>query len=825
MLRAAHLPRSQPSVLNFLLVNKRWQQTPASPGTGTTASTKSTPGSNTTQYAINNPSSTLKTQTAAARPSFNAPIDRTNNPYKTTTSPTSSYIPPSSQSTSPPSGRKSGSSTSSIVKTIIYGVTLGVAATLVYAEYENDSFRRQLESTIPYTSTVLGGIDQVIDPILGRQKPITKVITDKLPDLAYVKDKISAKDQIKKLGEQVKDTTNNVLDKLPDKNTLKKAGEQAKDAINKASDKLTDQSKIKGIVTEATDQVKDAVHTVRDALPDTAGLKKNLAHAKEQVQDATHIVKETVKDALPTLPKGQSGELSGKIGDPVFVEEPGEMGVPPPIPQDKYKKLEEEISQLFAPLSTQMDDALAAAREHISHMKTLIDNPHISTSDHETWKKAEQLQEQVKTSYEKVTEKLREWKDKLVDYTTATNGQIHPEEKKLDEKYQELHKQYTTSTFVKNFRTYIDEATKSFQKEIETMFPSLAGKNPTQLTHEDLQALLVHAHRRIVKLQNDIARMRINESDSIKAGVEVARSDIDRLVEERVLQRVEKTTEQLTEELKSYEKNLRQQFDEQLKYEIVLQHQALTQYLADVLSRQYQEWAREYEKQLENESIKINLNLQNQLRSTLDRLHAIEQAIEANYDSQQRGRQAQQLWIQAQNILNQIVHGKTTADDIDVISKIVPNEKFVHILLNELKSDDLPVTNEEVLRERFSHVNKLCRRLALIDNEHNSLWNYFLSYLQSLLIVRQRDDSILTDDAIDLNQLSTFTILNYVQSYLEHNQWYNALRLMQLLSGEPRNVAQSWINDTRNYLAKKQTSELLEAYSNSIGLGTLPRTA
>ena len=458
-------------------------------------------------------------------------------------------------------------------------------------------------------------------------------------------------------------------------------------------------------------------------------------------------------------------------------------------------------------------------------MKNVIDNPNISTSDHETWKHAEHLQEKAKASYEKATHSLREWKDKLIEYTTTTKGEIHPHEKQLDEKYRELHKQYTTSTFVKKFRTYIDEATKSFQKEIETMFPSLSGKGPSQLTHEDLQALLLHAHRRIAKLQNEIARMRINESDSVKAAIDVARADIDRLVEQQVQERVEKTTEQLIEELKLYEKNLRQQFDEQLKHEIVLQHQALTQYLASVLSRQYQEWANEYERQLENESIKINLNLQDQLRSTLDRLHAIEYAIEANYDSQVRGRQAQQLWIQAQNILNQIVHGTTTDNDLDVVSKIVPNEKFVHVLLNELKNDDNPQTNERILRERFAHVNKLCRRVALIDDKHNSLWNYFLSYLQSLLIVRQRDDSILIDDAVDLNRLNTFTILNYVQSYLEHNQWYNALRLMQLLTGEPRNVAQSWINDTRNYLARKQTSELLEAYSNSIGLGTLPRSA
>jgi hypothetical protein len=72
-------------------------------------------------------------------------------------------------------------------------------------------------------------------------------------------------------------------------------------------------------------------------LPDTKSVKKNLTHAKEKVEDAAHTVKETIKDALP-LSKGQSGEPSGKIGDPVFIEEPGEIAVPPPIPQAKYKQ-------------------------------------------------------------------------------------------------------------------------------------------------------------------------------------------------------------------------------------------------------------------------------------------------------------------------------------------------------------------------------------------------------------------------------------------------------------------------------------------------------
>ena len=84
--------------------------------------------------------------------------------------------------------------------------------------------------------------------------------------------------------------------------------------------------------------MKGAVNTVRDALPTTTSIKKNLADAKEQVQDAAHTVKETLKETIPPLPKGRSGEPSGKIGDPVFLEEAGETAVPPPLPQAKYKQ-------------------------------------------------------------------------------------------------------------------------------------------------------------------------------------------------------------------------------------------------------------------------------------------------------------------------------------------------------------------------------------------------------------------------------------------------------------------------------------------------------
>ena len=72
--------------------------------------------------------------------------------------------------------------------------------------------------------------------------------------------------------------------------------------------------------------MKDSVNTVRDALPDPKAVKKTLSNAKESVEDAA----KAVKDALP-LGKGVSGEPSRKMGDPVFLEEPGEVAAPPPI--------------------------------------------------------------------------------------------------------------------------------------------------------------------------------------------------------------------------------------------------------------------------------------------------------------------------------------------------------------------------------------------------------------------------------------------------------------------------------------------------------------
>jgi hypothetical protein len=332
MLRAIYLSRAQPAARNLFLVTKRFQQSSPPSGSATTASTKSTPGSSITQSATSNPSSATKTQTASTKTSSNAPIDRSNNPQKTTTTPPPSTPPPSSKTVPPSSSSSYPASSSSggsggTVKAIVYGVALGLGVTLLYAEYDNGSFRRKVESTLPLSSTILSGLDKIIDPVFGRQKKLTTIISEKLPDISVVTNKLPDKDQIKKAGEQVKDAANTLYNKLPDQKQIQKAGEQAKDAINDAYDKLPEYKKVKGAVTHAADQVKFIFKRKENIETILYYKVKDAAHS---VRDAAKSVKDTVKDALPTT-KGVSGEQSRRGNDPVFLEEAGEMITKPPL--------------------------------------------------------------------------------------------------------------------------------------------------------------------------------------------------------------------------------------------------------------------------------------------------------------------------------------------------------------------------------------------------------------------------------------------------------------------------------------------------------------
>ncbi|CAD1476785.1 unnamed protein product, partial [Heterotrigona itama] len=70
---------------------------------------------------------------------------------------------------------------------------------------------------------------------------------------------------------------------------------------------------------------------------------------------------------------------------------------------------------------------------------------------------------------------------------------------------------------------------------------------------------------------------------------------------------------------------------------------------------------------------------------------------------------------------------------------------------------------EDILRARFLKVEQVARRLAMVPEEGASLPIYFLSYLQSFLIIKNANpipQYEIEDKPIDVNKLNTYDILH-----------------------------------------------------------------
>lgn len=92
------------------------------------------------------------------------------------------------------------------------------------------------------------------------------------------------------------------------------------------------------------------------------------------------------------------------------------------------------------------------------------------------------------------------------------------------------------------------------------------------------------------------------------------------------------------------------------------------------------------------------------------------------------------------------------------------DELVIAVLENMPKeAQERGVFPEDALRERFLNVERIARRLAMVPENGGSIPIYFLSFLQSLFILRP-DNPVSSDELenkpFDYSKLDTYDILN-----------------------------------------------------------------
>lgn len=194
--------------------------------------------------------------------------------------------------------------------------------------------------------------------------------------------------------------------------------------------------------------------------------------------------------------------------------------------------------------------------------------------------------------------------------------------------------------------------------------------------------------------------------------------------------------------------------------------------------------------------------------------------------AEEDARKAHQLWlsVEALNYAMKTAVADSPSEPLEgavlAIKESCAQDEFAQALASALPEESIKrgIYSEASLRARFYEVRRLARRVALIDETRNSLYQYFLSYLQSILLFEKEQE--VPPSKLASENLDPFKLLAYATYSMERGDLELAAKFVNQLRGEARRVAQDWLREARLTLETKQVVSLLSAYANAVGLGT-----
>lgn len=396
------------------------------------------------------------------------------------------------------------------------------------------------------------------------------------------------------------------------------------------------------------------------------------------------------------------------------------------------------------------------------------------------------------------------------------------------------------SRVVSSYKELVEAGREQFEAEVRSLLPEVKlGETSDKLTQDELNLLLAHAHRKVLHLQTQLARLQTMEHDRFKEALARQRSEDGQLLEAKVEAELERQRQQLDVEYKKRVLDMKEELEGELRSQLKRQAAAHSDHLADVLYVQ--------EKELENKWSSI---LQDKVQSEKDtylsslariqgQLDGLKGALSQRANVDKAALSARELWLACESLRNALRNSgegaptweeqlKPLHEHIAAIKKAAGGEAnpYVEAVLASLSedADTRGVYPEEALRERFIKVERVCKRVSMIGDNGGSLLRYLLSYIQSFLVLDAFEylpGSEVRNEEVAVDSLSTYDILARAKYCLEKDDLCMSVRYMNLLRGEPRNVASGWLREARLTLETRQAAHALLAHAAATSVQAL----